>query len=105
MAQPGLATSVTGNNFVDGCDDTGGNDSFGCEAEREAVTPITGVQLRMRQDDRTWTLDTSDASPTSDGTYGQVDWDFTVPAAAKPGKAFLETDYSEPTEIVITAAG
>lgn len=104
-AQPGLAASVTGNNFVDGCSDIGGSDRFGCEAEREAVTPIEGVQLRMRQDDPTRTLSASDASSTSDDTLGQVTWSVEVPDAAQPGKAFLETDYSEPTEIVILAAG
>jgi hypothetical protein len=100
-ASPGRALHVSGRGFVDGCDDVGGSNSFGCEAERETVTPIESVQLRLRQGSRNWSLGKVDAGLASNGRLGHAEWDVAIPIAAKLGKAFLETDYSSAVQIVI----
>lgn len=86
---PGQAVVVQGRAFVEGCDDTGGGDAFGCtRAEEEREVPYADVLLELRQGGRSWELGAEDAS-TTDATFGQVEWFVTVPTGARPGEARL----------------
>jgi hypothetical protein len=96
---------VSGRGFVDGCDDVGGSSegTFGCDrdVERESVKPLRAIELRLRQGIRVWSLGTSDAGVASSNMLGHTEWKFVLPADVRPGEAFLETDYSQPTPIVV----
>ncbi len=86
---PGQAVAVEGRAFVEGCDDTGGGDAFGCSrAEGEREVPYADVLLELRQGSRVWELDAEDAS-TTPGSVGRVEWDVTVPEGVRPGEARL----------------
>jgi hypothetical protein len=95
--QPGDALTVDGRFFVDGCDDTGGQDTFfGCEEEHETVTPMTDVDLVLRQRGREWPLGTADA--TRDG---DLSWEVRVPAGLRPGRASLVADGAQDLRVRI----
>lgn len=87
--------TVEGRAFREGCDDTGGVDTFGCE-EREAVAPLREVELRLEQRGRSWSLGTADAGPDHD-----VRWRVVLPDDVDPGPARLVTDAgsSEPLRV------
>lgn len=51
----GSPLTVEGRAFVEGCDDTGGGDAFGCSTdEGETEVPMEDVLLEVRQAGRTW---------------------------------------------------
>lgn len=95
----GREVSVTGEFFLDGCDDTGGQDViFGCEEEREVETPMAGVELLLRQRGREWSLGTADAD-----ARGRIGWDVRVPDGLRPGRARLLTEGSQ--ALVVSVPG
>lgn len=100
---PGGSASVKGSAFKEGCNDTGGCTSFlGCEdCHEEPEVPYDDIELRLRQGGHTWTLGVADAGSAADSELGQVEWTFLVPRAARPGRATLLTDYSDPLRIRI----
>ena len=83
-------TEVVGRGFVDGCDDTGGGSVWGCgSGEGEVETPLSDVELVVRQGGRTWELGTADAGTAADGRLGQVAWQAQLPSGLEPGRAVL----------------
>jgi hypothetical protein len=102
--QAGSDMVVRGHQFVEGCDDVGGgtDGAFGCDHEdkREAVKPLETIELRLRQGSREWSLGTTDAA-TSSKKLGLAEWTVVLPDDVRPGEAFLETEYSQSTPIVI----
>lgn len=104
---PGQAVVVEGRAFVEGCDDTGGGDAFGCSrAEEEREVPYADVLLELRQGSRVWELDAEDAS-TTPGSVGRVEWDVTVPEGVRPGEARLVATaprLGEPAVLRVTVA-
>ncbi len=86
----GASVTVDGRSFVDGCNDQGGGDVFGCrEVEPEPVVPLEDVVLRLRQSGRSWDLGTSDAGSAKDNRLGHIAWEGRVPADVRPGRATL----------------
>ena len=83
---PGATVEVRGDNFVDGCQDTGSCPAFGCggcDYGPEPV-PIPDVPLSLTQRGRTWDLGTADADER-----GRVRWEVTLPDDVRPGRARL----------------
>lgn len=98
---PGDTAKVSGKYFIDGCDDHGSVNNFGCSSNSEAVTPDKSIVLRLRQGSREWTLGTSDAAGNSGNRFGSVVWKISLPPDVRPGKAELETDYSDPISLTV----
>jgi hypothetical protein len=94
------STTVTGRYFVDGCNDTGGGtvSSFGCDdrVEPPPRTPLTQIELTLRQQGRTWVLGTSDADEDLNAR-----WAIVVPADVRPGRATLAAGPSETLVLTI----
>lgn len=98
----GSSVTVEGRAFVDGCNDTGGSDAWGCSSDDgETVLPLEGVTLRIRQGQREWELGSEDAGRAEDNKLGHVSWEFTVPKALKPGRATLVADAGQPWRVRI----
>lgn len=86
---PGPLT-VEGRHFVDGCDDTGGGDAFGCTTEEpEPVIPHTDVTLELHQGGRSWQLGTEDAGTAEENRLGHVTWQVLLPEGPATGRATL----------------
>ena len=86
---PGI--EVTGEWFLDGCQDTGSCSGLaGCThcTYGPEPRPLTDVPLRLRQDGRTWLLDRTDADDA-----GRVAFTVTLPPGARAGRAVLTTAY------------
>lgn len=88
----GSAITVTGERFVDGCDDTGGG---GCE-EDQAFPPYEDVVLRLTAGGRS--QDLASASADADG---DIAWEVVLPADLEPGTAVLETEVSDGLSVLI----
>ena len=95
VVERGAPTILEGRAFVDGCHD---NESCSavpgcshCESTDPAPKPMEDVKLRLRQGNRTWTLDNADA----EGPAGRVTWRFEVPGTVRPGRATLFDDTGE----------
>ncbi len=85
----GARTTVTGEGFFLGCDDTG--QGAGCGAPPSEQSPLDDVDLFLEQGRTSVVLGTADAADR-DGRYA-VTWQVTVPRAApdgfRPGPARL----------------
>jgi hypothetical protein len=93
IAARGTAT-VSGRHFVDGCDDTGGQDGFGCTAEsREVERPLRDVELVLKQAGRRWQLGSADAGDATGNELGHTTWAVRLPEGVEPGPAVLVTDH------------
>ncbi len=101
----GASTEVAGVGFVDGCQDVmscaGVPGCENCEYADPAPTAYDDVRLRLRQDGRTWLLDTADAGTAEDGHAGQVSWRVDLPAGVRPGPARLLADHAQPVGVRI----
>lgn len=87
----GESSTVYGEWFRDGCNDTGVS---GCGVRvQDPESPLTDLELRLRQGDQSWPLGTADAGDRA--VHYAVTWVFTVPDQARPGAATLETDAAE----------
>jgi hypothetical protein len=98
---PGDELTVTGRFFVDGCDDTGGQDAvLGCDEDHqedhEVVTRMTHVDLVLRQRGREWPLGTADAT-----RGGDISWEVRVPDGLRPGRARLVAGSSQVLMVVV----
>ena len=95
--RPGDDITVGGRSFVDGCDDTGGQDGvFGCDREHEVVTRMVDVQLVLRQRGREWPLGTADAAGS-----GDITWRVRVPDGPRPGRARLVAGTAQALRVAI----
>jgi hypothetical protein len=99
VVRPGAAVTVEGRYFVDGCDDTGGQATGpGCahqDRPQDRVTPMTHVELVMRQHGREWSLGAADAT-----THGRISWNVWIPAGIEAGRARLLAATSQTLVIV-----
>jgi hypothetical protein len=98
---PGAEVTVEGRFFVDGCDDTGGSNIFGCEEPSEAVNPMHDVELVIKQRGREWVLGSEDAGSASANQLGEISWTAVIPSGVRPGAARLVASSSETTRIRI----
>lgn len=108
MLARGEQVRVEGRGFVDGCDDTGGGDAFGCtHDEPEPVIPRADVELRLSsgavqaENAPGVVLGRADAGTADDDRLGQVVWTVVVPTDAPPGRALLDADGAE-LEVVVS---
>lgn len=104
LLRRGERVTVTGQGFVDGCDDTGGGSVLGCSGHdsRGTTAPLTDVELVLVQGQPVTTqtsLATSDAGDASGGELGHIAWSFTVSAQQPLGPAVLKTEGSEPLRV------
>lgn len=94
LLRSGSDVRVTGEYFVDGCDDVGGSrdGALGCanDDDREKAVPLADVEMLLRQDGRTWRLGRADATG-----LGRIAWDVHLPPGLPAGRAVLETATSE----------
>jgi len=98
----GSSNTIEGRAFVDGCNDTGGSDAWGCSSdEGETESPMEDIMLTIRQGQRKWQLGSEDAGNADDNKLGHVSWEVTIPRALKPGRATLATESSEPVPVVV----
>lgn len=89
----GRSLVVEGRAFVEGCNDTGSRDVFGCSTSTpEPEIPFEDVRLVLRQGERSWVLGTEDAGTAEDNKLGHVTWDVQVPSDVRPGPARLVAD-------------
>jgi hypothetical protein len=96
---------VSGQGFVDGCDDQRGGDAFGCtEEEPEPEEPLADVDLVLKQRGNTWVLGTASAGSADDNELGRVTWDVVIPDDVRSGPARLTTAYSDPLRIEVNTA-
>jgi hypothetical protein len=86
--RPGGRVTVTGERFLDGCQDLGSCTSVGCDDQEcdygPEPEPQEDIELRLVQGDRTWRLGTTDADET-----GRATWNVEIPAGARAGRAQL----------------
>lgn len=82
----GSVTTVTGEWFRAGCDDTG--QGSGCRAPESEEEPLRDVELVLRQGEVSVRLGTADAADRPD-RYG-IRWRGRVPATFRPGPATLQ---------------
>ena len=105
VLRAGDTASVQGRGFVDGCRDTQSCSGVGgcqrCEYDEPPEQPHQDVGLELRQDGRSWLLDTADAGTAEDQQLGWVTWTFEVPAGVDPGRARLVADGAQPVEITV----
>lgn len=82
---PAARTVFSGQLFLDGCDDTSTEDTFGCSAEPpEQAAPMNDVELVLRQGERRWSLGTADAEEG-----GNIRWSTALPRDLRQGRAEL----------------
>ena len=85
---PGETVEISGDNFLDGCQDSMGCpvgcNAGDCEYDDPPPVPTPDVTLTLSQRGRTWDLGTVDADED-----GKVRWSFTVPADVRRGRAVL----------------
>ena len=105
VLRAGATASLEGRGFVDGCRDTQSCSGVGgcqrCEYDEPPEQPHQDVRLELRQDGRSWLLDTADAGTAEDQQLGWVTWTFEVPAGVEPGRARLVADGTRPVEITV----
>ncbi|HEY0948869.1 hypothetical protein [Nocardioides sp.] len=105
VLERGVPVAVAGVGFVDGCQDSmscsAGPGCDSCEYADPEPTAYDDVRLRLRQDGRTWLLDTADAGTAADGRAGQVSWRVDLPAGVRPGRARLLADHAQPVTVRI----
>lgn len=99
----GATLTVTGEVFVDGCQDFGSCSVGGACQDQSCdygpePKPMEDVTLRLVQDGGRWNLGTTDAGESGDDE-GRVSWTFEVPADARPGRAQLVADEILPVQI------
>ena len=96
----GEELTVDGRYFVDGCDDTGGGDAFGCsEDEPEPAVPLEDAQLELLDSARSTSglaLGVADADD-----HGRIAWTVTVPADAPLGRGVLRVTRSGDLYVVV----
>ncbi len=101
----GAPVQVTGRGYVEGCDDGGGGNVFGCQSPPEPVTPLTGVVLELRQAGRVWQLGAVDAGAgtgsAAEGELGRTTWEVVVPPNVRPGRATLVAEPGERLRVTI----
>ncbi len=106
QAQRGDRVTAEGRAYADGCQDSQSCSSTlgcsSCESDDPPPLPMRQVELWMSQGRNSWLLDVSDAGSAEDGELGKVIWTFKVPDDAKPGRAILRPDRSDPVWIRIT---
>ena len=85
VVELGATTSVSGEWFHSGCDDTG--QGAGCDAPESEEEPLRGVPLVLEQGPTSAVLATADALDRRD-RYG-ISWQVRVPAQFRPGAAVL----------------
>lgn len=117
-AEPGDTITVTGQGWVDGCDDTGGS-AGGCAARDDEADPVADIELRLMgpktdQTDRMLNaghigdteVDVLLAEAAADGGGGFTE-DITIPDVA-PGRYFItgigSVGASQPPQIDIVPA-
>jgi len=97
----GTSVTIGGAAFADGCQDTGACSATpgcsGCDNGPEP-TPMSDITLSLRQNGRTWPLDTADALVTHDDV-GAVTWNVEIPADLKQGWATLVPEYGQPATV------
>lgn len=96
---------VTGQGFVEGCDDQGDQSVFGCSGDDalDSETPLSDVELVLLYGGPTMTqtpLGVADAGVT-DGAPGAISWTVTIPNDQPLGRAVLKTEGSEPLPVRI----
>ena len=96
----GDEVTVDGRYFHDGCDDSGGGDSFGCSSdEPELEPPLQDVELeffeKAASTDGT-VLGAADADDES-----RTSWTFVVPADAPLGRGVLRAAFSDVLFVVV----
>jgi hypothetical protein len=92
---------VDGVAFADGCQDAGAcTTTLGCSHcdYGPEPTPFRDVTLSLRQNGRTWPLDTADARTARDDV-GAVVWTFEVPVGVRRGWATLVPEYGAPARV------
>jgi hypothetical protein len=96
----GEEVTVDGRYFVDGCDDTGGGDAFGCsEDEPEPEIPVEDARLELLESDASedgLVLGEADADDA-----GRVSWTVNVPADAPLGRGVLRAAFSDGLHVVV----
>jgi hypothetical protein len=96
----GAEVSVDGRYFVDGCDDTGGGDVFGCSHdEPEPEPPLQDAELELLDSTRSehgLVLGVADADDR-----GDISWTVTVPADAPLGRGVLRAAVSSDLYVVV----
>lgn len=100
----GTSATVEGENFVDGCSDSGSCTTIGCAShcdDPEPETPLDDVELRVVQHGRSWRVGVADAGTAGDDRLGRVSWRFVVPRGLAPGPAMLRTEASGPIRVRI----
>ena len=99
----GTSATVEGRFFVDGCRDTMTCTGVGgcqrCEYDEPPEEPQQDIRLQLRQQGRTWLLDSADAGTAEDDRLGWVTWSFDVPAGVRSGQAKLVADGVQPVDI------
>ena len=100
MLSRSAAVTITGQWFVDGCQDTmscgTGLGCDSCEYDDPPPLPYDDVALELRQDGRSWELAVVDADKD-----GSATWTFTVPGDARRGPAQLVPDHGESVRVGI----
>lgn len=99
----GTSTTVTGDAFADGCQDSEScTVTFGCsscEPDDPEPTPDQDVTLLLVQGERTWVLGTADAEGAGSGRLGHIAWTVEVPDDAKAGPARLVAEAAQPVRV------
>jgi len=92
--------TVDGRRFIDGCDDTGGGDAFGCSTEEpEPEIPVEDARLELLESAASedgLVLGEADADDA-----GRVSWTVTIPADAPLGRGVLVAAFSEGLHVVV----
>jgi hypothetical protein len=104
MFYRGSAVEVDGAAFANGCQDVGSCSATpGCDScdDGPEPTPMTDIDLSLRQDGRTWRLGTADARTAEDTELGQVTWAVEIPSGMKRGWATLVPEDGQPTRVRI----
>jgi len=99
----GTTVEIDGTGFANGCDDVGScTATLGCTScdNGPEPTPMRDITLSLRQDGRTWPLDTADARATHDH-FGRVTWAVQIPTDAARGRATLAPDQGQPVKVRI----
>lgn len=101
--QRGDEVTVDGRHFVDGCDDTGGGDAFGCSTEEpEPEIPVHDARLELLESAGSTdglVLGEADADDA-----GRVSWTVTVPVDAPLGRGVLRAAFSDDLHVVVLAS-
>jgi hypothetical protein len=96
----GEEVTVDGRRFIDGCDDTGGGDAFGCSTdEPEPEIPVEDARLELLESaagEHGLVLGEADADHA-----GRVSWTVTIPVDAPLGRGVLVAAFSDGLHVVV----